>query len=144
MIKNILLAGVGFFGTARMSLETSIKNDNKIESNSKDLVIKALKNVPVPSIAKFETVQPTSYDSIFYFEKGKIEGLKLCPKYKEKPFRKPSIIVKTNGHMVLDRSRNVYKIPIKNCNPDSVNMLNDSVEEPINIIKGDIKMKPLK
>ena len=120
---------------------TLVSSAIKYEDNEKILNLEnKLKNVPVTTV--FEPCIDTPCDSAFYFEKGKIEGLSLCPKLHEKAFHKLNMTVISNGHMVLDRANNRYMIPIKNGNPDSINMLNDSLEEPFSVPKGEIKVKP--
>lgn len=122
---------------------TIVSSAIKYEDDSKILTLEnKLKNVPVITVEITEPLAKTPFDSMFYFEKGKLEGLSLCPKLHEKAFHKLNMTVTSNGHMVLDRANNRYMIPIKNSNPDSINMLNDSLEEPFNVPKGEIKVKP--
>ena len=62
---------------------TIVSSAIKYEDDSKILTLEnKLKNVPAPKVVGPCINVPC--DSIFYFEKGKIEGLKLCPKHKQK------------------------------------------------------------
>lgn len=89
------------------------------------------KSTPVKPIIFYDTVMV--HDTITQIEK-----------HLKERFKKPSMTVTSTGHMVLDRTKGVYRIPIKNDNPDSVNMLNDSLDEPINIKVDPIRVEPQK
>lgn len=125
---------------------------NKADSKINEFRIDSLENlIPVRGIMK--EVEPVvslplpcyPCDSIGLFELGFHAGLQHCEKPKKAVFKKPKVLISSNGPAVLDKDNMQYKFPIRNSNPDSVQLINDTVTDQIPDFKAaPIRMEPFK